>query len=101
MTITWETEELAEAQRQEVRIFISNLNKSEFDDSQLPTDIHLVEYTVGETLYVDAVRSYKMVKIFDVYYDKLRPLGGEVKSITSGYGRIKPKLFKEDKKTKE
>ena len=63
-----------------------------FDDSQLPTDIHIVTYTMdGETVY-DVVRAYTMVDIFDAYYDKL--VGrGEVLKIKSGYGRIKPKLY--------
>ena len=39
------------------------------------------------------VRCYKKVPIFDVYYDKLKPLGGKIISITNGYGKIKPKLF--------
>ena len=58
----------------------------------LPTDIHLIEYRIGETLYCD-VRCYKKVPIFDVYFDKLNPLGGKIISITNGYGKIKPKLF--------
>ena len=35
--------------------------------------IHLIEYRIGETLYCDAVRCYKKVPIFDVYFDKLNP----------------------------
>ena len=39
---------------------------------------------------VDAVRSYKMVDIFDAYYD----FGlTQIKSIVSGFGSIKPKLY--------
>ena len=63
-----------------------------FDDSQLPTDIHIVTYMIdGEKVY-DVVRAYTMVDIFDAYYDKLVGIG-EVLSIKSGYGRIKPKLY--------
>lgn len=74
-------------------VFDQNIDRENFDDTELPTDIHLVEYTIGEVLYVDSVRAYKKVDIFDVYYDKLKALGGELVSITSGFGRIKPKLF--------
>ena len=74
-------------------VFDQNVNPSEMVDSELPTDIHLVEYQVGETLYVDMIRAYKMVDIFDIYYDKLSALGGTLNSISNGYGKIKPKLF--------
>ena len=63
-----------------------------FDDKELPTDVHIVTYTVGGETYFDAVRAYTMVDIFDAYYDKLKGIGHIVK-ITSGYGRIKPKLY--------
>lgn len=76
-----------------ITIFEQNIDRSNFDDRELPTDIHLVEYTVGETLYVDTVRAYKSVDIFDFYYDKLNPLGGVIQSISNGYGMIKPKLY--------
>ena len=63
-----------------------------FDDTQLPTDVHLVTYSVGGEKYFDAVRAYNKVDIFDAYYDKLRGIG-TIHSIKSGYGRIKPKLY--------
>lgn len=63
-----------------------------FDDSQLPTDVHIVTYSVGGEKYFDAVRAYSKVDIFDAYYDKLRGIG-TIHSIKSGYGRIKPKLY--------
>lgn len=74
-------------------IFEQNIDRSNFDDRELPTDTHLVEYTVGETLYVDTVRAYKSVDIFDFYYDKINPLGGVIQSITNGYGKVKPNLY--------
>jgi len=75
-----------------------DIDPSTLDQSVLPTDLHLVEYEVEGKLYVDAIRAYKMSDIFDGYYDKLQPLGGKVKSITSGYGNIKPKLYNPEKK---
>ena len=89
MTLTWTTEE---KQLLKCSIFEQGINPKELNNSELPTDIHLVEYTVGETLYVDSVRAYKSVDIFDAYYDKLDGQG-EIRSITNGYGNIKPKLF--------
>ena len=74
-------------------IFDQNIDPNNLGEPNLPTDIHLVEYEVDGTLYVDSVRAYKKVDIFDAYYDKLSAVGGKMISITSGFGRIKPKLF--------
>lgn len=76
-----------------ITIFEQNIDLSTFDDSELPTDIHLVEYEVGETLYVDIVRAYKASDIFDFYFDKVNPMGGVIQAITNGYGKVKPKLY--------
>ena len=64
-----------------------------FDDSELPTDVHIVEYMVGDEKFFDVVRAYTMVDIFDPYYDKLKGVDGHILSIKNGYGRIKPKLY--------
>ena len=62
-------------------------------NGDLPTDTHLVVYEEhgdGVTMtWNDAVRAYKSVDIFDVYFD----LGYTVLEIRNGYGAIKPKLF--------
>ena len=90
MTLTFTAEE---KRLLKCNIFDQNIDPNNLDEPNLPTDIHLVEYEVNGTLYVDSVRAYKKVDIFDAYHDKLSALGGKVISITSGYGRIKPKLF--------
>ena len=82
----------------DIIIHQQNTSVAELDESTLPTDIHIVEYEKEGKLYSDAVRAHKMSDIFDVYYDKLNPIGGRIISITSGYGRIKPKLYKVPKK---
>ena len=58
----------------------------------LPTDIHIVKYTVGGEVYFDVVRAYTKVDIFDAYYDKLKDIGS-INTITSGYGNIRPNLY--------
>ena len=63
-----------------------------FDDKDLPTDVHLICYSIGEKRYHDAVRAYTKVDIFDAYYDKLAG-NGTIHSIHSGFGRVKPKLY--------
>ena len=63
-----------------------------FDDRELPTDVHIITYTVAGDTYYDAVRAYTMVDIFDAYYDKLKSIG-TITDIRSGLGRIKPILY--------
>ena len=90
MTLTFTAEE---KRLLKCNIFDQNIDPKNLEEPNLPTDIHLVEYEVEGTLYVDSVRAYKKADIFDAYHDKLKVLGGKVISITNGYGRVKPKLF--------
>ena len=86
----------------DVIVFMEGVTKEEIRElnSELPTDIHLVEYVRGQDLFLDAVRAYKMSDIFNAYYDRLNAetrqgliSNFEIRSITSGYGSVKPKLF--------
>ena len=86
----------------DVIVFMEGVTRQEIKElnSELPTDIHLVEFTRGEELFLDAVRAYKKVDIFDTYHDMLKAEQRQgvipsfsINSITSGYGSIKPKLF--------
>ena len=90
MTLTFTDEE---KKFHKCTIFDQGIDRASYDDRELPTDIHIVEYTIGGDLYFDSVRAYKTVDIFDVYYDKLKTVNGELITITNGFGRIKPKLF--------
>ena len=63
-----------------------------FDDSELPTDVHIISYSVGGDTYHDAVRAYSMTDVFDMWYDKLKGVGTIVK-IKNGIGKIRPKLY--------
>ena len=89
----WTPEEKQAATRHDVTIFSEMVEESFFQQKQLPTDVHRVEYTINEETVVDAVRAYKKSDIFDVYYDKLKTINGLVIDIKNGYGSIKPKLF--------
>ena len=75
-----------------IQIVQTAIDKDNFDDKDLPTDVHLVEFTKDNGRQVDAVRAYTKVDIFDEYYDKLGK-DNPIHSIKSGYGRIKPKLY--------
>ena len=98
--ITWSEEDRIAADRCGVKIFIVNTTEEDViaENKTLPTDVHLVEYTVGGETYYDAPRAYKTVDIFDAYYDKLAPIGGKIVSIRNGYGNIKPKLWSAQQK---
>ena len=61
-------------------------------ERELPSDIHLVRYkkpSWKKKENVSAIRAYCKVDIFDHLHDA----GYAVLEISSGYGRIKPKLF--------
>jgi len=94
MESIWSKEDLKEAERREVKIIYENFSSpSQLDEKGLPSDIHIITYEIDGETRLDAARAYKMVDIFDVYYDKLR-LNGKVVDIRSGYGLLKPKLWK-------
>ena len=78
--------------KSKIQVMEQGIVPDSFDDSQLPTDIHIVTYELNGETHYDVVRAYVMVDIFDMYYDRLKDKG-RVVSIKSGYGRIKPKLF--------
>ena len=106
MTITWTEVDLAEHKKREINVHQQNIVEKELDNKTLPTDIHVIDYIHNGQRHADAVRAAKMCDIFDVYYDKLKELGGgSVLAIKSGYGSIKPKLYdpnpKENKKEKK
>ena len=106
MTIKWTDMDKETLSQKEVIIFKQNIVEKEMQNSKLPTDIHLIDYDHNNQSYTDAVRSYKMSAIFDVYHDKLKSMGGgTVTRIRNGFGNIKPIMFnvqnKEDKKSKD
>jgi len=83
-----------------IQIVAQELDINKFDDKQLPSDVHIVTYEIGDTTYYDAVRAYTMVDIFDAYYDKLKDTG-TVSKIKSGYGNIRPNLYGKIKNEEE
>lgn len=81
------------AKRRDVTVFTEMVEETFFAERNLPTDVHRVEYRIGTETFIDAVRAYKKVDIFDLYYDKLSTMDGAIVDIKSGYGTVKPKLF--------
>lgn len=75
-----------------LQIVQQEITPDTFDDRELPTDLHIIRYSVGSDMYFDAVRAYTKVDIFDAYYDKLRTIG-QIHEIRSGLGQIRPNLY--------
>ena len=72
------------------------------NDKSFPTDARLIWYVVDGIEHIDLVRCAKVVKLFDMYYDKYGK--GAVQKIDFGFGTVNPKLWgikaKSDKKRK-
>lgn len=81
----------------DVIVLLEQTSSQEVADlnSDLPSDLHLVEYVKDGEYQVDGVRAHAMVDIFNFYYDYLKETSEqfEIQSIKSGYGSIKPRLF--------
>ena len=72
------------------------------NDKSFPTDARLIWYVVDGIEHIDLTRCSKVVKLFDMYYDKYGK--GAVQKIDFGFGTVNPKLWgikaKSDKKRK-
>ena len=75
-----------------IQIVEEGITLDTFDDSQLPTDVHIITFTKDGVRQLDVVRAYYKVDIFNEYYDKLGK-DNPIHSIESGFGRIKPLLY--------
>ena len=84
--------EFTKEEKSKIQILEQEIELDKFDDKGLPADTHMVTYVIeGKTLN-DTVRAYTMVDIFDAYYDKLKDVG-QLVTIKSGYGNIRPNLY--------
>ena len=100
MTTKTKTEKQVAEEKQESKIQASDysceilLEKTTEDkatDRSFPTDAYIVRYIENGTQHLDVTRCYKMVNIFDMYYDKYGK--GAVQSIEFGHGTIKPNQY--------
>ncbi len=78
--------------KSKIQVLLEAIDPKNIDDSEWPSDVHIVEFIKDDTTVYDAVRAYTMVDIFDEYYDNLKGKG-HVVSIKSGYGVIRPNLY--------
>ena len=65
-----------------IQIIEEGICPDTFDDTQLPTDVHIITFTKDGVRQFDAVRAYTKVDIFDEYYDKLGSLFTLLKAAT-------------------
>ena len=75
-----------------IKLFQEDINPVDFDDTGLPSDIHVIQYTKDGVEHFDAVRAYSKVDIFDEYFDKLGK-SNPIHSIESGFGTVRPNLY--------
>ena len=75
-----------------IQLLAEDVDVNNFDDAELPSDVHLVTFIQDGVTHIHAVRAYTKVDIFDVFYDKLKDQA-EILSIESGYGKIRPNLY--------
>ena len=75
-----------------IQLVAEDVDVDNFDDAELPSDVHLVTFIQDGVTHIHAVRAYTKVDIFDVYYDRVID-NGTVQSIESGFGRIRPNLY--------
>ena len=72
-----------------VKVVGEKIEIDKVDLSKLTVDCHGVEYTTEQdAIYVDIVRSYTMVDIFDLYHDDKK----RVNRIWVLGGKLSPKL---------
>ena len=74
-----------------------NANAVQLSDKSLPNDCLKVTYEFDGVILYDLTRSSKSVKVFHMYWDKFRE---GLKSIDWGPGRVNPKLWGTDPKSK-
>ena len=99
MSSFWTEADRKEAKRRSVNILISNTTVLDLKPQlrELPSDTHLIKYELEGEIKYDAVRAHKRVDIFDIYYDRLKEMGGKVLHISVAGGYVKPKLWQPPK----
>ena len=75
-----------------IQLVEESITLDSFDDTKLPSDVHVICFTKDGKKQYDAVRAYTKTDIFDEYYDKLGK-ANPIHSIKSGYGKVRPNLF--------
>ncbi len=63
-------EDKIKAEDYSCEILLEKTTEDKATNRSFPTDAYLVRYVENGTQHLDVTRCYKMVNIFDMYYDK-------------------------------
>ena len=77
----------------DVVVFSHDCNPSSINKGDWPYNAVLVTYEIDGVVRHDHVAGPKNSKVFDAYYDLLKPVGGKILTMETMYGMVNPKLW--------
>ena len=84
-----------------VIVFAHDCDPKSIDKSEWPYNAVLITYEIDGVIKHDHAAGPKHVKIFDAYYDLLKPVGGKILTMEKWYGMVNPKLWGNKSKSKK
>ena len=84
-----------------VVVFSHDCTPESIDKREWPYNAVLVTYEIDGVVKHDHAAGPKNSKIFDAYYDLLKPLGGKILTMETMYGMVNPKLWGNKPKNKK
>lgn len=85
----------------DVVVFSHDCKPESIDKREWPYNAVLVTYEIDGVIKHDHAAGPKNSKIFDAYYDLLKPLGGKILTMETMYGMVNPKLWGNKPKNKK
>ena len=77
----------------DVVVFAHDCKPESIDKRDWPYNAVLVTYEIDGVVRHDHAAGPKNVKVFDAYYDLLKPVGGKILTMETMYGMVNPKLW--------
>ena len=77
----------------DVVVFAHDCKPESIDKRDWPYNAVLVTYEIDGVVKHDHAAGPKNSKIFDAYYDLLKPVGGKILTMETMYGMVNPKLW--------
>ena len=77
----------------DVVVFAHDCKPESIDKRDWPYNAVLVTYEIDGVIKHDHAAGPKNVKVFDAYYDLLKPVGGKILTMETMYGMVNPKLW--------
>ena len=77
----------------DVIVFAHDCKPESIDKRDWPYNAVLVTYEIDGVIKHDHAAGPKNVKVFDAYYDLLKPVGGKILTMETMYGMVNPKLW--------